>query len=83
MNTNKEVEIFVKIHNELKDLLDKKDYDSTKNYLITLKNNFGDNIGALKTYLVITKSFKNHEDIKEIRQEIKDKLELILGRKLI
>jgi len=50
------------------------------NMLTYLKSFDGSNdANVLKTLLVITKSFKDNEVIKEKREEIKNKLESIVG----
>ncbi len=73
---------FVELHNEIKSLLDVKDFNSV-NRLMESYCNGDSSVGDLKTILVITKSFKNNEIIFVTRKQIIQLLENKLGEKLI
>ncbi len=73
---------FVEMHNEIKSLLDVKDFNSVNN-LMGYYCNDDSSCGDLKTILVITKSFKNNEIICDTRKKIVQLLENKLGEKLI
>jgi hypothetical protein len=75
-------EEFISIHDKFNSYVEKKDFGKIKK-LFRLYNSTSSDSGNLKALLVITKSFKNHPEIKEVRTEIKDLLEKKLGKKII
>jgi hypothetical protein len=75
-------EEFISIHDKFNSFLEKNDFPKIKK-LFRLYNHVSTDAGNLKALLVITKAFKDHPEIKEVRTEIKDLLEKKLGRKII
>lgn len=73
-----EVDALISLHNKLKTYLDSKDFGNMRKFL-RLYNHESLDVSTLKTILVITKSFKEEEKIKELRQSIKDILESKIG----
>jgi len=76
-----ESEEFVEIFNQFKSLLDIKDFVAV-NELMTSFNNHQSTIGQLKTILLITKSFKDKEQLSDTRKKIVALLEYKLGKKI-
>jgi hypothetical protein len=77
----KEVDDLIKLHYEFKKLLDAKDFTNVETKMVNLISEA--NVGRLKTCLIITKSFKENPIIKNTRIKCVDKLETLLGTKLV
>ena len=69
---------FVAIHYQMKELLDVGDFPGVKKFM-RLFNHASSSVGELKTILIITKSFQQHPDLIDMREEIKELLESKLG----
>jgi hypothetical protein len=70
-----------KLHYKIKGYLDDKDFKTLRQFL-RLFIHISSDASTLKTILIITKSFRDNEELKSIRQEIKALLEKKLGRQL-
>lgn len=66
-----EIDSLDKIHNKCRFYLDKQDYGNFRK-LIRLFIHENTDINILKTILIITRSFKEHERLKEARENIKE-----------
>jgi hypothetical protein len=71
----------IRFHNEIRSLIDAKDFVGLREYLEPFAHSLVDP-NFLKTILVITKSFAENEEIKDVRQRIKERLENQLGSTL-
>jgi hypothetical protein len=69
------------IHNGMRVLLSAQKFNEACNTMKFLLDSGADS-NELKTLLVITKSFKNHPDLCDIRKEVLDSLEKKLGHKI-
>lgn len=84
-NLNKEMkesDKFCEIHDKIKFLIDGNDFVSVNNLMSIYINDKKSSVGSLKSILVITKSFKDNDIIRESRKEIVSLLEKKLGKKL-
>lgn len=70
-NTNNQVEALKKIHYKCRSLLDAKDYLNFKKFARLFRHGSTD-VNVLKTILIITQSFKEHDELGSIRQHLKD-----------
>lgn len=70
-----------RVHYHLQAFYDAKDYDSALEYL-TYLHNYSYDINELRTALLISKSFKNHETLTSILLEIEDTWSSITGKPL-
>ena len=77
-----EADALIDIHNQIKTFLNNKDFNKLCKF-INLFNHESVDVNILKTILVITKSFSENEFLQNIREEIKNRLELKLGLSLI
>jgi hypothetical protein len=72
---DKPVERLEKIYDEFEACLDVNlDWDKVRDLMIKYDNHQSD-INILKTVMIITKGFKNHEKVKDIRESIVMKYE--------
>ncbi len=78
----KESDKFVQLHDTFRALFEKKDFKGVNDLMESFNNNES-SVGTLKTILVISKSFKNNELIKDTRVQIVTLLENKLGEKLV
>lgn len=79
----KDSEVFEQTFDKFKALLDARKYSEVSSLIETYLNDETKSVGDLKTVLVITKSFKNHEIISANRKKLLELLESRLGSKLI
>jgi hypothetical protein len=59
------------LHYKCRDFLDVQDYGGFRRF-IRLFNHESTDVNILKTILIITQSFKEHENLKDMRKDIKD-----------
>jgi len=71
LSIKNEVEQLKFIHYRSRDYLDEKDYPNFRKFLRLFIHDSTD-VNILKTILIITQSFKEHEKLKEMRNEIKN-----------
>jgi hypothetical protein len=71
-----------RVHYHLAAFYDAKDYDSALEYLTHL-HEYSKDINELRSALLISKSFKNHEILANILSEIADTWEVITGKPLV
>lgn len=84
-NNNKisESDEFGLIFDKFKVLLNKRDYEGANALMQEYCNDENIHVGALKTILVITKSFKNNPVMCDTRKKVLELCEAKLGQKLI
>lgn len=70
----------LKIFTDLKELLDVREYSIVSNYLKTLYNG---TVSEMKSALIMTKAFKEHEDIKNSRKILLESYEKKINSKAI
>lgn len=83
-NTNNEIEQLKMLHYRSRDFLDIKDYGNFRKFLRLFIHESTD-VNILKTLLIVTQSFKEHERLKEMREKMKiifNKKMRIYNRKL-
>ena len=73
-----EVESCKKIFLDLQDLLNDRKYKETSEYLQTL---YDGTISEMKSALIMTKSFKEHEILKDSRKSLLESFENKMGHK--
>lgn len=71
------------IFDKFKELLDKRDYEAANALMQEYCNDENIHVGALKTILVITKSFKTNTVMCDTRKKILELCEAKLGQKLV
>lgn len=59
------------LHYKCRELLDKKDYDTFRKFLRLFTHDTTD-VNILKTILIVTQSFKEHDKLKEMRLALKE-----------
>jgi hypothetical protein len=76
-----EIEELKNLHYKIRQILEERDYFGLVKFLEVRL--FTSNISELKTILIITTPFKEHEDLKDIRQKILNRYELLKGERVI
>lgn len=71
-----------RIHHHLGAFYNAKDYDSALGYLTHL-HEYSKDISELRSALLVSKAFKNHEILANILSEIADTWEVITGKPLV
>ena len=80
MKEDKEVDALLDLHYEIKGFLDNQDF---KNVVAIFDKLLAKpEANELKTALIITKSFKDHEIIAKPRKKVLKKLESIVGKQV-
>jgi hypothetical protein len=70
------VEQCKELHYKFREFLDVKNYEKVRELIESL---FDADVNLMKTALIITKGFKEHETIKDSRAKLLEKLEKKLG----
>lgn len=65
---------------QMKSLLDIRDYGAVKKLMLEYCNKEDVDYGELKAILIITKSFKDHDIIKDTRKKVLDLIESKYGK---
>lgn len=71
LSTSNEINQLKMLHYKCRDFLDVQDYGGFRRF-IRLFNHESTDVNILKTILIITQSFKEHENLKDMRKDIKD-----------
>ncbi len=81
MTAKDETRSLVKIHEDFREVLSKKDY-RLANKMMSYFLQENSSVSELKTVLIITKAFKDNSVMKENRVKILELIESKLGKKL-
>lgn len=76
------IERLKQIYRIIREMIDENNLISVLNYMETAYNDKNIDFSTLRMIMVATKSHKNHELIKECRQNIKDLAEKMIGGKI-
>lgn len=77
-NKKEEVEALVLLHGKFREYIESRNFGYLRK-LMRLFNHDSVSASTLKTILIITKSLKDHEEVSQLRQPLKEKLESKIG----